>query len=71
MCHLNEAIPQSQSVSFSVGPDLSAYGNDPIFLSRWLADPQGVRPSAQMPDLNLSDGEIEALIAFLNEDTDA
>jgi cytochrome c oxidase subunit II len=49
-----------------VGPNLSAYRNDPAFLRAWLADPQAVRPETTMPNLKLSAEEIEALIAFLN-----
>ena len=34
-------------------------------LAAWLRDPQGVKPGALMPKLPLSDGDIEALTAFL------
>ena len=68
VCHVHERVPESESISASIGPDLSLYRNDPVFLSRWLADPASVRPLAEMPDLELSAGEIDALIAFLNSD---
>lgn len=65
-CHVNsrEGGPPNM---FSVGPDLSAYSNDPAFLRRWLKDPPAVKPGTQMPNLRLSDEEIESLIAFLNQ----
>lgn len=60
-----------------VGPDLSDFGgrttlaagllpNTPENLEAWLRDPQGVKPGALMPRLNLSDADIEALTAFLH-----
>ncbi len=48
-------------------PDLTAYEPDPDFVRDWLRDPAAVRPETNMPDLNLSDEEIEALLAFLQE----
>ena len=50
----------------AVGPNLSAYRNDPEFLRAWLADPKAIKPETPMPNLKLSTEEIEALIAFLN-----
>lgn len=48
-------------------PDLTAYEPDPAFVRDWLRDPAAVRPETNMPDLNLTDEEIEALLAFLQE----
>jgi cytochrome c oxidase subunit 2 len=39
--------------------------NDPPSLTRWLADPQGVKPGSHMPDLNLTDAEVSDLVAYL------
>jgi cytochrome c2 len=47
-------------------PNLSSYSSSSEFLRRWLAEPTKVRPNTTMPDLDLTSGEIEALIAFLN-----
>ncbi|MBK7219072.1 MAG: c-type cytochrome [Candidatus Promineofilum sp.] len=46
-------------------PDLTHYRPDPAFVRQWLRDPAAVRPDTQMPNLRLSDEEIEALLAFL------
>ena len=46
-------------------PDLTHYRPDPAFVRRWLRDPSAVRPETAMPNLRLSDDEIEALLAFL------
>ena len=67
-CHVNQRAGIAPGgCCQGVGPDLSNYRNDPAFLRRWLADPAAVRPATQMPNLNLSPTEIEALVAFLNE----
>ena len=46
-------------------PDLTHYQPDAAFVRRWLRDPAAVRPDTAMPNLHLSDEEIEALLAFL------
>jgi cytochrome c2 len=71
VCHVNGDVPQSESISSSIGPDLSQYSNDPVFLSRWLADPADVRPATSMPNLRLQADEIQALIVFLNGQGDS
>ena len=48
-------------------PDLTAYEPAPAFVRDWLRDPAAVRPKTNMPDMNMSDEEIEALLAFLQE----
>lgn len=49
----------------SVGPNLTHYVPDPEFVRTWLRDPAAVRPETRMPDLDLSEADIDALIAFL------
>ncbi len=39
--------------------------NDPASLARWLREPQVVKPASHMPDLNLTDGEVNDLTAYL------
>ena len=63
-CHIHRDV-NTQSVA--IGPDLTNYRGDPAFLRQWLADPSALRPDTKMPNLNLSDAEIEALIAFLTQ----
>ncbi len=46
-------------------PNLTVYDPDPDFLRVWLRDPSAVKQGTLMPNLHLSDTEIEALIAFL------
>ncbi|MGH2683512.1 MAG: cytochrome c oxidase subunit II [Actinomycetota bacterium] len=60
----------------SVGPNLAHFGSRTTFaaglfpsdtrqLERWLRNPQAMKPGAKMPDYNLSDDHIEALVAYL------
>jgi len=60
------------------GPDLSHFGsrqtmltgvmaNDPINLSRWLTDPQQVKPGAHMPRFIFAKDSIRALTAYLEQ----
>lgn len=63
-CHRHEAVGSIGGV----GPNLTAYVANPAFLRLWLKDPADVKPKTQMPDLELSQEEIGALIAFLSVD---
>lgn len=66
-CHRHAGV-EGETGLLEVGPDLTAYRNaDTDFLRAWLADPQTLKPNTPMPDLQLTDVEIEHLIAFLNE----
>ncbi|HEX3344001.1 MAG TPA: cytochrome c oxidase subunit II [Polyangiaceae bacterium] len=40
--------------------------NDPTSLARWLREPQVVKPASHMPDLNLTEGEVNDLTAYLD-----
>ncbi|MCO6453540.1 MAG: c-type cytochrome [Caldilineales bacterium] len=62
-CHIRSGI--DQPFVTQVGPNLSEYKSSPEFLRLWLADPASIRPNTKMPNLELSQDEIEALIAFL------
>lgn len=67
-CHTHRGVSVPASHEINWGPDLTNFQASPEYLRMWLSDPQSVRPTAEMPDLGLQDGEIEALIAFLNQD---
>lgn len=62
-CHVHSRIHGSGRIG--IGPELSNWHGDPAFLVRWLADPQAIRPGTGMPNLHLTDDEIDALVAFL------
>jgi cytochrome c2 len=65
-CHRHDGITTTRVFTIDTVPDLTVYRRDPAFLRAWLKDPAAVRPTTEMPDLGLTDEEIEALIAFLN-----
>lgn len=66
VCHQHSAIDVAPWASINAGPNLSSFKTDPDYLSAWLADPAAIRARANMPDLDLDEEEIEALVAFLN-----
>jgi cytochrome c2 len=63
-CHIHEAVEAAFSVQS--GPDLTDYMVVPEYVRIWLKDPQAIKPATEMPQLELREGEIEALIAFLS-----
>lgn len=70
-CHLVEGT----SAAGTVGPELTNFANqDQIAdvienneenLRAWLADPPAVKPGTAMPDLGLTEAQIDALVAYL------
>ena len=50
-----------------IATDLSRIGakRDHAYLARWIRDPSLQRPTAHMPKIQLSEGEVEALAAYL------
>jgi cytochrome c2 len=71
MCHMHEVVKASVSdyVSVEMGPNLTHRPLSADYLRLWLADPQTLRPTTEMPNLNLKPEEIEALIAFLTSNS--
>lgn len=62
-CHAHTAYPDVFSVG--IGPDLTHYQAAPDFMADWLRDPKALKPQTLMPNLDLTDSEIQALTAFL------
>jgi mono/diheme cytochrome c family protein len=68
-CHRHQGLDGLGTASASfIGPELTTYQPDADFVRRWLRDPAAIRPGTAMPDLDLSEREITALIAFLGAD---
>jgi mono/diheme cytochrome c family protein len=66
-CHSNSKVSNSMGyMKVNVGPDLTKFSASPEALRLRLKDPASVKSDTQMPNLNLSENEIEALIAFIN-----
>lgn len=74
MCHSHEAVRDVRNKtlggfnSFSTGRDLSDFTATPEYLRAWLQNPQLIKPGTMMPNLELSEAEIDALAAFINAD---
>jgi len=68
-CHVHPAFAGKGYTSLEL-KDLTGYMAIPEYLRVWLKDPATVKPKTEMPNLELKDSEIEALIAFLsNQET--
>jgi hypothetical protein len=67
-CHYNDrAASRSEHWTIEIGaPDLSNYSSAPEILFIRLKDPAAAKSDTQMPNLDLKESEIEALIAFIN-----
>ena len=67
-CHYNtKAASRSEYWTIEMGaPDLSNYSGVPEILEARLKDPTSVLSTSQMPQLDLTSEEIQALIAFIN-----
>jgi mono/diheme cytochrome c family protein len=63
-CHAHRDFT---SATESFGPVLSDYQPNAEYVRRWLHDPAAIKPATQMPNLRLSEAEIDALIAYLAE----
>jgi mono/diheme cytochrome c family protein len=69
-CHVNNKVGRaSEYWTVEMGaPNLTKFSASPEALRLRLNDPSSVKSDTKMPNLNLSDAEIEALIAFINSD---
>lgn len=67
-CHYNSrAASRTDYLTIETGaPDLSNYSSAPEILAIRLKDPAAAKSDTQMPNLELKETEIEALIAFIN-----
>lgn len=67
-CHRNSKVENSSEYwTIDMGAaNLSRFSASPEALRLRLKNPSSVKSDAEMPNLGLSEGEIEALIAFIN-----
>ena len=71
-CH---AIPEVPGAAGNLGPPLDGFGrrsyiaggipNTPAALTRWLDNPQALKPGTPMPDLGVSPEEARHMAAYL------
>jgi cytochrome c oxidase subunit 2 len=38
--------------------------NTPVELARWLRNPQAIKPGCRMPDLNLTEAQVDDLVSY-------
>lgn len=68
-CHINSKTGSYEYWHVDIGaPNLSNFSASAEALFLRLKDPASVKSDTQMPNLNLSEVEIEALIAFINSE---
>lgn len=67
VCHSHSETNSTREFGIDMGPNLTHITASPEYLRLWLKDPSAAKSTAQMPTLGLSDAEIEALIAFIND----
>ena len=63
-CHQHDKVDY-KGLQTNIGPNLTDHDVSAEFLRIWLRNPADVRPETDMPNLELSDTEIESLITFL------
>ncbi len=78
-CHTVESVPAARGKTVSYGSHIGSHttipagtlDNTPESMAKWLKDPAAVKPNTgtkagfAMPNLNLSDEQINVLVAFL------
>jgi len=68
-CHANNKVARAAEYwVIDAGPNLSNFSASPEVLFIRLKDPSSAKSDTQMPNLELTKVEIEALIAFINSD---
>jgi cytochrome c2 len=67
LCHSHNETNKVREFGVDIGPDLTNITASAEYLHLWLKDPSAVKSTAKMPNLGLSDTEIDALIAFIND----
>jgi mono/diheme cytochrome c family protein len=66
-CHTNDNVTMAENM-FPIGPNVTFVKHSPEYLQAWLANPAALKTGTQMPNLHLSQAEINTLVAFLQQD---
>jgi hypothetical protein len=67
-CHSHVETNQFREFGVDAGPNLTNFSAAPEYLRMRLKDPKSVKSDSKMPQLALTEAEIEALIVFINSD---
>jgi cytochrome c2 len=65
-CHVNREVTQESYAL--IGPDLTGQKFRDEYFSKFLANPAGVKPGTNMPNLNLTREDIAELAAFFSRE---
>ena len=79
-CHAISGTMSAEIPGEKIGPNLSNFGaraylgagvrpNTPKHLAAWLRDPTMIKPGSLMPNLGLSEDDIDNLMAYLQQST--
>jgi mono/diheme cytochrome c family protein len=68
-CHTNNNVTMTDNL-LPFGPNITFVKRSPEYLQAWLANPSALKTDTQMPNLHLSEAEIDTLVAFLQTDAD-
>ncbi|MAU00339.1 MAG: hypothetical protein CL608_24625 [Anaerolineaceae bacterium] len=68
-CHTNDNVTMAKNM-FQIGPNITFVKRPPEYVKAWLADPSALKTGTQMPNLHLSEAEINTLVDFLQTDAD-
>jgi mono/diheme cytochrome c family protein len=66
-CHTNDNVAMAPNM-LPFGPNITFVKRSPEYLQAWLANPSSLKTDTQMPNLHLSEAEIETLVAFLQQE---
>lgn len=66
LCHSHAETNSIREFGVDMGPDLTNYTASREYLLVWLRDPSAAKPETLMPNLGLSEVEMNALIEFIN-----
>ena len=66
-CHVYDRVTMAENM-IQIGPNLTYVKRSPEYLQAWLTNPPALKPETQMPNLQLSEAEIDELVAFLQQD---
>ncbi len=68
LCHTIDGVStgnQGPNLTHIASQPYDGLPNDPAFLRRWIKDPTAIRPSTLMPNLGLTDAQVNAVVAYL------
>lgn len=66
MCHSHTETNNIREFGIDSGPDLTNLTASPEYLFLWLKDPRAAKSTATMPNLELTEAEMNALVEFIN-----